>query len=147
MSKKLPYKYQLLSIFVAGLMVGGVILYIQLVVLGQDPSLSANPRNILGISKVGEDVEIPQQMTECIGNEQCIVVDTTCSFCCKYVAINQKYEEAFNQRFDQNCAGYGGQTCKCFDLGSFPKCVSGKCKMIEWEENNTAQNDIYRPIE
>lgn len=144
MSKKLPYKYQLLSIFVAGLLVGGVILYIQLVILAHNPDGASQDLPIVKITGINQEVRIAKPMTECMGDDQCIVVDTTCSFCCNYVAINSKYEQAFNQRFDQSCASYKGSTCECFDLSSYPKCVNQKCELVEWKET---ANDIHRPIQ
>ncbi len=144
MSKKLPYKYQILSMFVAGLLVGGIILYVQLVLMGQNPDNSFTEERIVKITKSEQELTIPKQMTECMGDDQCIAVDTTCSFCCKYLAINGKYEAAFNQRFDQSCSRYKGNTCECFDLNSYPKCIEQRCQLIEWEE---PEYDIYAPIE
>ena len=145
MSKPLPGKYTILSIFVAGLMVGGIILYVQLVVLpqyntGQDV-MAAEAREA---AVIRDQVDIPADMTECVVNESCIVVDTTCSFCCKYVAINSKHEQRFNQKFDQSCATYKGGNCECFDLSTYPKCINRKCRLVEWSDNG---NDLNRPIQ
>ena len=144
MSKTLPYKYQILSIFVAGLVLGGIILYVQLTLLGQDPDIPASEQHITSIINSSEEITIPDSMTDCNADDQCIVVDTTCSFCCKYVSINGKAEDAFNQRFDQSCARYDGGTCECFDLSTYPKCINRKCRLVEWGD---AENDINRPIE
>lgn len=145
MSKPLPGKYTILSIFVAGLLVGGIILYVQLVVWphynsGQN-AMSAEAANMVVMR---EQVQIPADMTECNVNDSCVVVDTTCSFCCKYVAINSNFEQQFNQKFDQSCARYEGGSCECFDLSTYPKCINRKCRLVEWSDNS---NDINRPIQ
>lgn len=124
---------------------GGIILYVQLVVLpqynlGQDLTRPQGQEVVV----ITDQVEVQDNMTECNVDESCIVVDTTCSFCCKYVAINAKFEQQFNQKFDQICAGYDGGTCECFDLSSYPKCINRKCRLVEW---NDGGNDLNKPIE
>lgn len=81
-----------------------------------------------------EQVVIADFMQACGEKDRCIVVDTTCSFCCKYVAINAAQEALFNKMFDQNCSQYTGASCECFDLSSYPRCVNGKCQLVKWDD-------------
>lgn len=82
-----------------------------------------------------DHVVIDEILASCKPNDKCIVVDTTCSFCCNYMAINAKSEVLFNQMFDQTCKTYKGSYCECHDLSSYPACVNGTCQMVKWSEN------------
>lgn len=73
----------------------------------------------------------------CAAGDRCIVVDTHCGFCCKYTAINARYEPAYNASFDKNCKHFSGQYCHCFDLSSYPSCVDGKCQLVPWPDQKS----------
>lgn len=79
-----------------------------------------------------EKVTLPEDMALCGGQEQCIVVETRCDFCCDYEPINAKYERTFDVLFDRHCGSFQGQSCDCFDLDRYPACEAGKCVLKEW---------------
>ncbi len=119
-------KLLIVSIIAALLILGGAVAFVKYRNAGPS-SAPAAPQS--------DHVTIEEALTTCTEQDQCIVVDTTCSFCCKYAAINSKNEALFNQLFDQTCKKYSGTYCECHDLGSYPSCVNGKCQMVNWSEN------------
>ena len=129
MADKNSSTYLILAIAAAGLIIAGAILYVSVAPGGQ--TIIPVPAALQPFS---EQVLIPETMQDCAKGDRCIVVDTTCSFCCKYTPINAIHEQAFNQMFDKNCQAYKGQMCTCFDLSSYPSCVNGKCVMVKFEE-------------
>lgn len=119
-------KLLIISVLAALLILGGAVAFVKF--KPEAPSTAAS---------ITKDTEIVIQdaLTACTDKQQCIVVDTTCSFCCKYVAINAQSEALFNQMFDQTCKQYNQSYCECHDLSSYPSCVNGKCQMVKWSEN------------
>lgn len=119
-------KLLIISVVAALLILGGAIAFVKF-----------KPTVLSPAAPITQDTQIAIQdaMSTCTTKEQCIVVDTTCSFCCKYVAINTQSEELFNQLFDQTCKNYNQSYCECHDLSSYPSCVDGKCQMVKWSEN------------
>lgn len=81
-------------------------------------------------------VTVEQAMTRCRAQDQCIMMDTKCNFCCDFVAINARYEAAYNALFDETCGMFSVKHCKsCNDsLTARPQCVNGTCQMVKWEE-------------
>lgn len=147
--------YLILSIFVAGLLVGGIILYAQLVwlpnpnqtasdTMAQQQQIAASqtvPSNTK--SAQAGDVSVPNNMTNCKVQDDCIAVDTTCGYCCNYRAINSTFEAAYNQRFAKSCANYKGSTCKCYDMETYPTCINRTCRLVKWPD---IPNDINKPL-
>lgn len=127
MSKQAPDKLLIFSIIAAALIVAGTIVFVSLKNQGALPAATA-------LTPYSEQVIVQSSLQACQKGDTCIVVDTTCSFCCKYTAINTKFEKIFNELFDSNCGGYKGAMCQCFDLGSYPSCVNGKCQLVKWED-------------
>lgn len=120
-----PDRLLLISILLAAAIVAGAIVFV---------SLRQGPPADPSLAPYREQVIIQQSLRACTQGDSCIVVDTTCSFCCKYVAINAKHEKLFNELFDSECQRYNGAVCECFDLGSYPACVNGKCELVKWDE-------------
>ncbi len=79
----------------------------------------------------------PVDMSACAEGDQCIVVDTDCGFCCDYVAINARYEEAHDTAFNRRCGRYDGEFCNCFDLASYPACIAGTCQLVKWPDERS----------
>lgn len=81
-------------------------------------------------------VNVEQIMTRCGSGDQCIMVDTKCNFCCDFVAINARYEAAYNATFDDTCGVFSVKHCKSCDsaLNARPQCVNGTCQMVKWGE-------------
>ncbi|MCM2344865.1 MAG: hypothetical protein NDJ24_09930 [Alphaproteobacteria bacterium] len=117
-------KLLILSVIAALLIISGAIAFVQF----RSGSLT------IGTPAASQDskVVIDDIMASCTPNDKCIVVDTTCNFCCSYVAINAKSEQLYNQMFDQTCKTYKGAYCECHDLNNYPTCVNGKCQMVQW---------------
>lgn len=112
---------------IAALIIGGAVTY---AVVKQNPAAApATPQS----QAMAEQVIVPDSLSVCNTGDRCIVVDTTCSFCCKYVAINAAHEQLFDQMFEYGCTGYRGGQCECFDLNSYPSCVQGKCTMVKMD--------------
>lgn len=132
MKKPSSFAILILAILAGAAMIAGALIYTR-GPQGGGTHTSASP-SWPTPHPLAEQLTVPGDMTSCATGESCIVVDTTCSFCCKYVAINAKAEQSFNAMFDQSCARYSGTTCECFDLGSYPKCVEGKCSLVKWED-------------
>ena len=128
MSKQAPDKLLIFSIVLAALIVAGTIIFVSLKNQGMLPAAAP------ALTPYSEQVIVQSSLQACQKGDTCIVVDTTCSFCCKYTAINAKLEKVFNELFDSSCSGYGGAMCQCFDLGSYPSCVNGKCQLVKWED-------------
>lgn len=122
-------KLLIISVVAALLIVAGAIFFVK--------SRNSTSTDLPVTTINGDQIVIDEIMASCKSNDQCIVVDTKCSFCCDYVAINAKSEVLFNQMFDMACKKYKGTYCDCHDLTSYPTCVSGKCQMVKWSENKT----------
>lgn len=124
MSKKGSNIFLIASVVIAVLMLGGAVLYARMG--GQAPAISPG--------FTGEEIAVPESEQACAPGDRCIVVDTHCGFCCKYVALNGQHEQAFNTAFDRDCSRYKGQSCSCHDLSSYPSCVEGKCRLVKWPD-------------
>lgn len=120
----------IITVVLAALIIGAAITY---AVTGarQSPAPSAQA---LQTQTLAEQVIVPAVMQKCNQGDRCVVVDTTCSFCCKYVPINAAHEKLFDELFTDHCTGFSGTTCECFDLSSYPKCIDGQCTMVKFEE-------------
>jgi hypothetical protein len=115
------------TVIIAALIIGGAVTYAVMVGQGANNSAAA-PANG---GPMTEQVTVPDSLAVCNAGDKCLVVDTTCSFCCKYVAINARHEQLFDEMYAQSCASYEGNMCECFDLNSYPSCVAGKCTMVK----------------
>lgn len=74
----------------------------------------------------------PDLFSHCAPGDQCMVVDTSCSFCCKYTVINQTFESNFNEAFDAYCTqGVPAQSCACDGPEGYPACREGRCVMLK----------------
>lgn len=116
----------IISVIIALLILGGSVAFVHF--------RTVSPNNAAPVTQA-EQVTIDAVMASCTGKDQCIIVDTKCSFCCDYVAINSKSEVLYNQLFDKTCKNYSGTYCQCHDLSSYPSCVNGTCQMVKWSEN------------
>lgn len=116
------------AIFAAIVIIGGAIYYAK----------SGGPQP----GDASTTVKIEQIMATCGVNDQCIMVDTKCNFCCDFVAINSKYEAAYSQLFDKTCGTFSVKHCKSCDdkLDARPKCISGTCQMVKWGAEPAALN-------
>lgn len=116
------------AVFAAIVIIGGAIWYVK--------SSAPQPGD------ASTKVVIERIMATCGVNDQCIMVDTKCNFCCDFVAINSKYEAAYGQLFDKTCGTFSVKHCKnCDDkLVARPKCVSGTCQMVKWGEEPASLN-------
>lgn len=119
------------SLFVAIMMIGVAIIYAK--TKGPQPGDESTK------------VTIERAMAVCGAQDQCIMVDTKCNFCCDFVAINAKYETAYNKLFDDTCGTFSIKHCKNCDnaLTARPRCVSGTCQMVKWGEEPPALT--FRP--
>ena len=129
MIKKAPDRLLIYSIVLAALIVAGAIVFVNV-----RNSAGGGAGGVPALTPYSEQVIIQSSLQACQKGDTCIVVDTTCSFCCKYVPINAKFESVFNDLFDSNCKNYSGAMCQCFDLGSYPSCVNGQCQLVKWDE-------------
>ena len=130
MSKQASDKFLVFSIILAALIVAGAFIY------ASNKNASPSGSTAAPLSPYSEQVIIQSSLQACTQGDTCIVVDTTCSFCCKYVSINAKHEALFNELFDNSCQSFNGAMCECFDLSSYPSCVNGKCQLVQWDEEN-----------
>jgi hypothetical protein len=73
---------------------------------------------------------IPADMGACGPGEHCILVDKSCGQCCDNIAVNGKYEAAFNALFDKTCHDFMGKICRCSKVDSYPACVGGRCVLV-----------------
>lgn len=137
MSKKGPDILVILSVLIGSIIVAGAVVYATLQAQQSAPQVP--------LTAYSEQVLVPETMQRCSESDQCIVVDTTCSFCCKYLAVNAAHEKLFNQMFDQSCAPYKGPMCECFDLSSYPKCVDGFCQLVKFDDDPDAINKPLPP--
>ena len=118
-SKSGSNKFLILSLIIGLLMIGGAVGYAKLSATGSTQMFS-------------EKIDVPPQMTDCSGDQNCIIVETRCDFCCEFVAINSAFEAQFDKIFARNCSLYTGEKCSCSDLSRYPACVQGKCAMVKW---------------
>jgi hypothetical protein len=123
-------KLLIITVVFAVLILGTAITY-ALMIGKQDP---ADAPPAMQSQAMGEQVVVPDSLTRCHTGDTCVVVDTTCSFCCKYVAINAAHEQLFDEMFNDNCTGFKGSMCECFDLSSYPKCIDGVCSMVKFTD-------------
>ncbi len=81
---------------------------------------------VSGASATG--VDVPAEMRACVADADCGYVETTCSSCCGYVAINRDYEQVFyDDLYAPACAGYSGAVCDCIAPQTVPACREGAC--------------------
>lgn len=120
-------KSLIISIIVALLILGGAVVFVKF--------KTAAPSAAAPSGAQAEQVAIDDAMAACTDKDQCIIVDTKCSFCCDYQAINANSEAIYNKLFDKTCKNYSGTYCQCHDLTSYPSCIQGKCQMVKWSEN------------
>jgi len=123
-------KFLLIAIVLAVLMVGGAIMLAGKQATPTGETAAKAPP----VQFNGEQALPDESFQTCAPGDSCIVVDTHCGFCCKYIAINARNEQAFNQGFDKSCRKYTGSSCQCFDLSSYPSCVEGKCQLVPWPD-------------
>ncbi|MCB9990957.1 MAG: hypothetical protein H6867_06210 [Rhodospirillales bacterium] len=78
-----------------------------------------------------EVVPVPVEMQLCTAHEQCGYVETACSSCCRYEAINKDYAATFfEENFNASCQSYHGAVCDCVGPGGIePVCVKGRCQL------------------
>lgn len=120
-------KILIITVIFAALIIGAAITYATMAARqGSSPGQAGQT--------VAGQVAVPDILKNCSEGDRCIVVDTTCSFCCQYVPINAAHEKLFDELFTNQCTGHSGTTCECFDLSSYPKCVDGQCAMIRFED-------------
>lgn len=117
-------KLMIISILAALIIIGGAVAFVKFGNIGG----STTP------PEQADRVVLDDIMSSCGPSDKCIIVDTQCSFCCGYVAINAKSELLFNEMFDKTCKHYKGSYCECHDLNRFPACVNGRCQMVDWTE-------------
>ena len=117
-------KLMIISILAALIIIGGAVAFVKFGNMGGN---TTPPEQ-------ADRVVLDEIMSSCGPNDKCIIVDTQCSFCCGYVAINAKSELLFNDMFDKTCKHYKGSYCECHDLNRFPSCVNGRCQMVDWTE-------------
>ncbi len=122
-------KLLIISLIAAVLIIGGAVALVK--------SRGASAPG--GTSTQAGHVVVDEIMASCKPNDKCIVVDTTCSFCGDYVAINAKSEVLFNEMLDQTCKNYSGSYCNDNDLSSYPTCVNGTCQMVKWSEKQPSK--------
>ena len=112
----------ILVIIIACCAAGGMYFYMQ------------DDKPALPIAPAQETLSFKEDLSACSGNDRCIVVDTHCGFCCDFVAINARHEQAFDNKFSKNCSRYKGEQCECFDLSSYPSCIEGECRLVPWPD-------------
>ena len=119
-------KLLIISVIAALLIIGGAVAFVKF--KNAVPTAPASGAQ-------ADHVVVDEIMSSCTTKDDCIVVDTKCSFCCDYVAINAKSEILYNEMFDKTCKNYSGTYCQCHDLSSYPSCVNGQCQMVKWTES------------
>ena len=123
-------KLLIITVVFAVLILGAAITYA--LVRGKQAAPDAAPA--MQSQAMGEQVIVPDSLIKCNDGDTCVVVDTTCSFCCKYVSINAAHERLFDDMFNDSCTGFKGAMCECFDLSSYPKCIDGQCTMVRFAD-------------
>jgi hypothetical protein len=80
----------------------------------------------------GEDMTFPRvppdDYRQCDASSTCVVVETACSYCCDFHAINADFEEEWTHTLRKRCAGYSGVMCDC-DGPDEALCVEGLCEV------------------
>lgn len=122
-------KLLIISLIAAVLIIGGAVVLVKSRSTPVPGTTSTQPGSVV----------VDEIMASCKPNDKCIVVDTTCSFCGEYVAINAKSEILFNEMLDQVCKNYSGSYCNDNDLSSYPACVNGTCQMVKWSEKQPSR--------
>jgi hypothetical protein len=80
----------------------------------------------------GGIVSVEAAAQRCDPGDTCIMVDSSCGLCCKFISINAKMETAYNVLFGDSCHNYKGKMCNCADTDSWPACINGKCTLVTW---------------
>lgn len=123
------------AVVLGALVLGGALLFAKYKTMENPPDLSTAIPSVIRQKPTAQTlVTVPDVLRACAAGDKCIVVDTSCSFCCGYVAINAKYEQLFNQMFSDTCGDYKGVTCECFDLDNYPDCVKTACELVKWPD-------------
>jgi len=125
MSKSGPNILMILAVLIACAIIAGAIIMV-----------GTSSDEIIGSGSAAQTglVEVPQGMQACATGDSCIVVDRHCGLCCDYLPINSRHEALFDEMFRNDCRGFRGQSCSCFDLSSYPSCEDGRCILIDWPE-------------
>lgn len=75
-------------------------------------------------------VSVPGTMKACKADSECIQVDTLCSACCGYDAINTNYLSAYVRLQRKECQQWrGGFICDCTSGKAVPVCEKGMCRL------------------
>ncbi|MCC7305151.1 MAG: hypothetical protein IT558_02715 [Alphaproteobacteria bacterium] len=84
-----------------------------------------------------EVVRVPDYMKACVTDEDCVLIETACSACCRYRAINRIYQDEFDASYKKQCTGYQGGVCDCYTEKDVPICIEGLCELT------TATDPLY----
>ena len=120
-------------ILIAGLCLGAALIFFTNGTSGNKVSTAI--KSYKAIALVEGSMPISDDMRTCDTEEQCIVVDTNCGFCCNFVAIPRRHEQRFDAMLDKSCSRYEGEMCQCYDLTSYPACVKGRCTLLKWPDS------------
>lgn len=72
-------------------------------------------------------ITIPEKFRTCTQDSDCILVDTLCSACCGYDAINAANKNLFSELQKNYCANHNGAVCDCIAPGVEPVCKENRC--------------------
>jgi hypothetical protein len=126
MSKKGPDIILTASILIGALIVAAAVAFV-IVKRGAAPHSALPP-------PPGGIVAAQAAMQECTAGDACIMIDSSCGMCCKFIAINAKAEASYAKIFGDSCANFTGNTCSCTEVDSYPACINGKCVLVPWRE-------------
>jgi hypothetical protein len=95
-----------------------------------------------GITRIVEQVLVPDGMQRCSVDSDCVVTETLCSFCCGGVGINKQYLAEFSkQYFEPACNRNTGPQAMCECVGPMEaECNAGRCEAVPNKISNSDTN-------
>ena len=91
---------------------------------------SSPPDAGLGLTRVGDAVQVPERYRPCGLDQDCVLVDRSCNNCCDYDAIREHDSADFASNHERACSGYRGPVCMCGVSELVSICNAGTCAAV-----------------
>ena len=83
------------------------------------------------LTENGEDVVVPEAYKHCDADADCILVETSCAFCCGRDSIRADLQDEYAAAFSLSCESYSGGVCDCHPPAVEARCIEQRCTAAE----------------
>ena len=77
------------------------------------------------------DVVVPEAYKQCAVDADCILVETSCAYCCGRDAIRADLQDEYAAAFSLSCEWYSGGVCDCKPPAVEARCIEQRCTAAE----------------